>query len=357
MLEDLAPLELQETYDNAGLILGSPDQEVDKVLICLDVNEAVLDEALTKGCGLIISHHPLIFKSIKKITDKNPVERLLIRAIKNDTSLYAIHTNIDSVVNGVNGYLAGLLGLIDTAILSPRRGLLKKLVTFCPTDKAEQVRKALFEAGGGHIGNYDSCSYNVEGIGSFRPLGNANPYVGKIGEIHFENEVRIETIFPVYKERKLIEALLISHPYEEVAYDIYQLDNVYERVGAGITGMLPDELDENAFLHFVKSKINIHCIRHSAFIGNKIKKIAICGGSGSDLIHEAMASGSQVFLTADLKYHDFSESDGKILLADIGHYESEQFTKELLHSVLCEKFPNFAFLITDHNTNNVNYFF
>jgi dinuclear metal center YbgI/SA1388 family protein len=356
VLEEFAPLRLQEDYDNAGLILGNRDDEIDKALLCLDVTESVLDEAIRKGCGLIISHHPLLLRGIKKITGENPVERLLLKAIKNDLSLYAVHTNIDSIIHGVNGYLARILGLNDIAILLPKHGLLKKLVTFCPVDKAEQVRKALFEAGGGYIGNYDSCSYNVIGQGSFRPLENAHPYVGEIGKIHFEEEVRVETIFPAFAEQKIVKALLESHPYEEVAYDIYRLDNEYNKAGSGMTGILPDEMDEKDFLNFIKFKINIPCIRHSGFIGKKIKKVALCGGSGKDLIHDAIVSGSDAFLTSDMKYHDFSESDGKLLLADIGHYESEQFTKELLYSVLSEKFPTFAFLVTSENTNYIHYF-
>ena len=354
-LEEFAPLSLQESYDNAGLLVGNGDAGVSKILISLDVTEEVIEEAIKKGCNLIVSHHPVIFKGLKRITGGSYVERIVAAAIKNDIALYAIHTNLDNVDSGVNSILCDKLGLKNKKILSPKRELLRKLVTFCPVKFAGKVRDAVFAAGAGHIGNYDSCSYNVNGTGSFRGSDETNPFVGEKGKLHFEEEVRIETIFPVYKEREIISAMISAHPYEEVAYDIYPLENEFSLVGAGMTGELEGETDEIDFLKRVKNVTGIGCIKHTGLTGRKVKKVAVCGGSGSFLIGEALRSGADVFLTGDIKYHEFFDADGKLIIADIGHYESEQFAKDLIYSVLIKKFPNFAVLISEVNTNVVNY--
>jgi dinuclear metal center YbgI/SA1388 family protein len=355
-LEEYAPLLLQESYDNVGLILGDPEQEIHQALISLDITEDVLEEAITRQCNLIISHHPLIFRSICKITRKTSVERMIIKAIKNDLAIYAIHTNIDNLLHGVNKSVSEKFRLKNLRILSPRKDLLHKLVTFCPLEKSNEVREALFQSGAGYLGNYDKCSFNLEGRGSFRALENADPYVGNIGELHFENEVRIEMVYPVYREKEILEALLQTHPYEEVAYDIYSLGNEFNNAGAGVIGELPERMDEKKFLEKVKQEMKCSCIRHSGLTGGKVIRVAICGGSGSFLIQKAIAAKADAFITADLKYHNFFEAEGKILLADIGHYESEQFVKELLFTIISEKFPNFACFISELNTNSVNYF-
>lgn len=352
-LEKYAPLSLQETYDNSGLLIGSYDQVINKTLIALDVTEAVLNEAIENKCELIVAHHPLIFKGIKSLTGKNYVEKLIIKAIKNNIAIYAIHTNLDNVKNGVNGILADKLSLKKIKILSIKGNVLKKLVTFCPVDHAEKVRNAMFNAGAGHIGNYDSCSYNLYGEGSFRALAGTKPFVGKKGEVHFEKETRIETIIPEYNIVAIINALLEAHPYEEVAYDIYPLDNTNKEVGAGMIGEISNETEPMEFLKQLKSTLNCDAIRHNSFINRKIKKVAICGGSGSFLINQAFRAGADIFITGDVKYHDFFELDGKMVIADAGHYETEQFTKELIHSVLKENFPNFALLISQVVTNPV----
>ena len=355
-LEKLAPPFLQESYDNAGLLIGNPEMEVSKVLISLDVTEKVLDEAIVKNCQIIIAHHPLIFKGLKRITGKNMVERIVAKAIKNDIAIYAIHTNLDNVIGGVNSILCDKLGIRNPQILSPKEGLLRKLVTFCPKKDASKVRQAIFDAGAGHIGNYDNCSFNTEGTGSFRALEGSNPYVGEKGQVHFEEEVRIESVLPVYLENKILQAMNAAHPYEEVAYDIYPLMNTYGNVGAGMIGELETEMDEKAFLQRIKDITGSACIRHSDLLGKKIKKVAVCGGSGSFLIQDAIRAGADIFITGDIKYHDFFEADKKLVIADIGHYESEQFSKELIYSVLIKKFPTFAVLISEGHTNSVNYF-
>lgn len=354
LIERIAPVQLQETYDNAGLIIGEKNSEIDKAIICIDVTETIIDEAITKNCQLVISHHPLIFKGLKKINGKNSIEKIIIKAIKNNIAIYAAHTNLDNVINGVNSILSQKLGLKNIRSLQPKKDIFKKLVFFCPVIHADKVRKAIFEAGAGQIGNYDNCSFNTEGDGSFKALENANPFVGEPGKLHFEKEIRIETIFPFYIENKVVEALLQAHPYEEVAYDIYKLDNYFASIGSGIIGEI-EEADEIQFLTELKKVSNCKCIKHSDLLNKKIKKVAICGGSGSFLIKDAIAAKADIFITGDVKYHDFFEAENKILIADIGHFESEQFTKELLYTIITKKFPNFAVLISENNTNPIHY--
>jgi dinuclear metal center YbgI/SA1388 family protein len=354
-IEAYAPLSLQEDYDNSGIIIGHPESEILGALVCIDVTEAVIEEAILRKCDVIVAHHPLIFKGIRKITGQNSTERIIELAIRNNISVYAAHTNLDNAASGVNAMLSQKIGLHNCRVLEPSRGLLRKLVTFCPSENAAIVRDALFQAGAGHIGNYDNCSFNTTGNGSFRALENANPYVGEINKLHVENEIRIETVFPVYAQSKIVRALLESHPYEEVAYDIYRLENIFADAGAGMIGDLQEETDEQVFLLHIKKLIGGSTIRHTALLGRKISRVALCGGSGSFLINSAIDSGADVFLSGDIKYHDFFTTEGRILLADIGHYESEQFTKELLFTLLTKKFPNFAVLISDTLTNPIIY--
>ncbi len=355
-LENYAPLYLQEAYDNSGLLIGNHDAEVHKALTCIDVTEEIIDEAIDKKCDMIISHHPLIFNNLKRINGNSMTGRVITKAIKNNICIYAIHTNLDNVINGVNSIISGKLGLVNTTPLLKKENMLRKLVTFCPLDKAEQVKTALFNAGAGNIGNYDCCSFSAQGKGSFRAGENTNPYVGAIGKLHHEDEIRIETIYPVYKEKQVLDALFASHPYEEVAYDIYSLKNKSGNAGTGIIGELKKEETCTKILSRIKEITGAKTIRHSKLLKNKIRKVAICGGSGSALISEAIYEGADILITSDVKYHDFFSAEGRIIIADTGHYESEQFTKELIYSVLNKKFPKFAVLITNINTNPINYF-
>lgn len=355
VIEDLAPVSFQESYDNTGMQIGNTDKEINSVLLTLDVTEATINEAIENKTELIISHHPLIFSGIKKLSGKNSTERIVIKAIKNDIAIYSCHTNIDSAWNGVNIKLAEKLGLQNIKILKPVSGNLKKLVTFVPTENADKLRTALFEAGAGNIGNYDSCSYNSEGKGTYRANENANPFAGKINELHTENEIRIETIFPSYLKSKVLSALLANHPYEEVAFDIFSLDNTYNKQGIGAIGILNEEVDENIFLKSIKKTLNCKQIRYSALTGKKIKKVAVCGGSGSFLISEALSSGADAFVTADLKYHQFQEPEHKLLLVDAGHFETEYHTLEIFYELLNKKFPTFAIYFSKVSTNPVNY--
>ncbi|MBN2349683.1 MAG: Nif3-like dinuclear metal center hexameric protein [Bacteroidales bacterium] len=356
ILEKHAPLNYQESYDNSGLTVGDPAMEISGAILTLDVTEEVITEAIDLNFNLIISHHPVVFSGIKKITGRNATEKILIKAIQNNIALYAVHTNIDSVRYGVNSKICEKIGLENCSILAPVSGELLKLVTFVPSAQADQVRMAMFEAGAGHIGNYDQCSYNIEGYGTFRGLENTKPFAGKQGELHFEKEVRIETIFPKNLQNKITEALLKSHPYEEVAYDIYPLANVFDQVGMGMKGDLTNPVDETEFLKLLKSVFETKVIRHTKLLGKKVNKVAVCGGSGSFLINKAIASGADVFVTGDVKYHQFFEAENKLVIADIGHFESEQFTKEIFYDLLKKNFPKFAIRLSEVNTNPIKYY-
>jgi dinuclear metal center YbgI/SA1388 family protein len=356
-LETIAPPSLQESYDNAGLLTGMPEWECGGALVSLDITDDIIDEAIKLKCNLLIAHHPLIFKGLKRLNGKDPVSRNIIRAIKNDLAIYAIHTNLDNVRHGVNGRIAEMLELQECEILHPQSGRLKKLICFVPIALTDMVRQALFVAGAGQIGRYAGCSFSTEGTGSFTAGQGASPFVGKDGQPHMEKESRLEVIFPEYIERQILSALKGAHPYEEVAYDILTLDNEHGGIGSGMTGLLPKPVEESTFLARVKEAFRIPVIRHSAFSGKLVNRVSLCGGAGSFLVSKAIAAKSDVFLTADLKYHDFFEADGKILLADIGHFESEQFTSDLVYGLLKEKFPTFAVLKTGVITNPVNYFF
>jgi len=310
-LETVAPLRLQESYDNAGLILGDNQVEITSILVTLDVTEEVVEEAIQNNCNLIVAHHPIVFSGLKKITGKNYVQRTLLKAIKNDIAIYAAHTNLDSVTGGVNGKICEKLGLENCKILEPAAGMLKKLVTFVPVDHSEKVRKAIFSAGAGNIGNYDSCSFNAHGQGTFRGDETTNPFVGQKGTPHYENEIRVETILPDYLQGKVVSALLEAHPYEEVAYDIYPLDNKFDQIGMGMIGILPEEKTEEDVLQLLKDTFHTGVIRHTALQNKKVKKIAVCGGAGSFLLNKAITAGADLFVTGDFKYHQFFDAENK----------------------------------------------
>ena len=355
-LETVAPLSYQESYDNSGLLTGDASQQATSALATIDVTEDVVDEAIKLGSNLIVSHHPLVFSGIKKLTGKNYVERALIKAIKNDVAIYAAHTNLDSVTGGVNTKICEKLQLKDCKILQPTSGNLKKLVVFVPDTHAEIIRNTIFEAGAGTIGNYDMCSFNTKGEGSFRGNENSQPFVGNKQTIHFENETRVETIFPGFLQSKIITTMLQSHPYEEVAYDIYPLDNKNQLIGIGMVGKLENPLEEKDFLLQLKNTFHCGVVKHTNLTGKKISKVAVCGGSGSFLLPDAIAANADVFVTGDFKYHQYFDAENKIVIADVGHFESEQFTKELFYELLTKKFPKFAVHLSKVKTNPVNYF-
>jgi dinuclear metal center YbgI/SA1388 family protein len=362
-LEEIAPLSYSEDFDNTGLLVGDSGWEVTGILVTLDTLESVVDEAIDQDCNLIVSFHPIIFSGLKKITGRSYVERVIQKAIRNDIAIFAIHTALDNAWNGVNAMICDKIGLNKTSILIPKQGTIQKLVTYVPVKEASTVREALFAVGAGDIGNYSNCSFSSEGQGSFNPNENANPMLGTRGKTHFEDEIRIEVTFQKHKKGKILQALFSAHSYEEVAYEITTLENTNQHIGMGMIGTLENPVPEEEFLSHLKVSMQTSCIRHSELRGKPVQKVAVLGGSGSFAIDAAKAKGADAFVTADMKYHDFFKSEGEILLADIGHYESEQFTKELIINVLSKKILNFApalpegrLVLSQINTNPISYF-
>ena len=354
-LESIAPKAFQEAYDNSGLLTGNPDDQLAGVLVTLDCTEAVVEEAIKLKCNLIVAHHPIIFKGLKKLTGQNYVERTIIKAIKNDVAIYAVHTNLDNVHTGVNRKIAEKLGLQNLRILSPSRNTLSKLVTFIPEANTVKVMDALYKAGAGQIGKYKNCSFTTSGSGTFLSGKDSNPHLGKRGQAQEVKENRVEVIFQNHMEAQLLTALKQAHPYEEVAYYISRLENENQEVGAGMIGELKAAEEPKAFLARLKKVMKSGCVRYTALIERPVKKVAICGGSGSFLVPQAIKAGADVFVSADFKYHEFFDAEGQIIIADIGHFESEQYTKELLKEVLEEKFPTFAINFSNTVTNPISY--
>ncbi|NND63814.1 MAG: Nif3-like dinuclear metal center hexameric protein [Flavobacteriaceae bacterium] len=363
LLDEVAPLSYTEDFDNTGLLVGDMSSEVTGILVTLDTLESVVDEAIEHNCNLIVSFHPIVFKGLKKITGKTYVERVVAKAIKNDISIFSIHTALDNSWNGVNAMICSKLGLGKRQILIPQEGTILKLQTYVPNKSADKVREALFEAGAGAIGNYSNCSFNSFGKGSFMGNEDSNPTIGQKGETHFEDETQIGVTFQKHLKHKVIQSLFKNHPYEEVAYEVTTLDNTNQHIGMGMVGQFEEPMPEDKFLKHIKNVFNSGCVRHSELLSNPIKKVAVLGGSGSFAIESAQAAGADAFITADLKYHDFFAVEGKILLADVGHYESEQYTKELLVAELSKKITNFAPALAEGriikskiNTNPIRYY-
>lgn len=354
-IEEYAPLPLQEGFDNAGVQVGDVNQPAHGALLCLDVTEEVIDEALELGCNLIISHHPLAFRPFKSLTGKSYIERCLMKACKYDLVIYAAHTNLDNANGGVNFKLAELIGLQNVRVLSPQKQALLKLVTFVPESYADLVRTTLFNAGAGRIGNYDSSSFNLPGEGTFRANEGCHPFCGEIGALHTEKEIRIETVLPAFRKGAVMQALLSVHPYEEPAFDFYLLENRWEQVGSGVVGELLEEEDEMSFLQRIKELFQVGCVKHSPLTGRPIREVALCGGSGAFLINDAINYGADIFITGEAKYNDFYDVEDRILLATIGHYESEVCTKEIFYSIISRKFPTFALHLSNVNSNPVKY--
>jgi dinuclear metal center YbgI/SA1388 family protein len=355
-LENLAPLSYAEDFDNVGLLVGDYSKRVSGILVTLDTLEEVVDEAINNNCNLIVTFHPIIFKGLKTLTGKNYVEKTVLKAIKNDIAIYAIHTALDNCITGVNDIICNKLGLKNKSILIPQKSTIKKLTTYVPIKDANKLRQELFNAGAGAIGNYDNCSFNIEGHGTFKGNINSTPVIGEKGVLHKEKETQINITFEKHLEAEILRALFSNHPYEEVAYEIITLNNTNQNIGIGMIGELENELEEEEALKFIKTKLNTELIRHSKPLNKKIKRIAVLGGSGSFAIKNAIQNKADLFITADLKYHDFFSAEKNILLADVGHYESEQYTKNYLHEYLSEKFTNFAVLLSKINTNPVKYF-
>ena len=359
VLEKVAPLSYQESYDNSGLITGKNQQEVSKVLLCLDCLESVVDEAIEKGCELIIAHHPIVFSGLKKLNGKNYIERVIIKAIKNDIAIYACHTNLDNVLNnGVNQKIANKLGLKNQRILSTKGNMMSKLVVYCPSDKPEEierVRENLFANGAGHISDYSNCSFNSQGKGTYFPGETTNPAFGEKGKTNFMDETKIEVVVMNQEANRIVTEVNKVHPYEEVAYEIVPISNPNQQIGSGIIGELDNEIDTKEFLSFLKKEMKTECVRYTNIHTNTVKKIAVCGGAGSFLLNDAKRQNADIFITGDYKYHQFFDAENEIIIADIGHYESEQFTIELFQEILERKTKGLSIIPTLVNTNPVNY--
>ena len=354
-IEQLAPLSYAEDFDNVGLLIGNYSTEVTGVLVTLDTLEETVDEAIANNCNLIVSFHPIVFSGLKKINGNNYVERVVLKAIQNNIAIYATHTALDNVNNGVSAKMGEVLGLENMKTLIPKKGIIKKLTTYVPYQNADNLRNKLFEAGAGNIGNYDNCSFNTEGKGSYKGNENSNPTIGEKGELMFEKETCITVTFDSFLEGKILSVLFKNHPYEEVAYEIITLDNQNQNVGMGMIGELPSAMNEKDFLLFVKETFKTGCVRHSELLDKPIKKVAVLGGSGSFAIKNAMRAGADAYISADFKYHEFFKAEKRILLADVGHYESEQFTKNLLVDYLSKKISTFAIILSEKSTNPIHY--
>ncbi|OIQ27929.1 MAG: Nif3-like dinuclear metal center hexameric protein [Bacteroidetes bacterium MedPE-SWsnd-G2] len=354
-LETLAPLNYAEDFDNVGLLVGDKSTKLKGVLVTLDTTEAVVDEAIENNCNLVVSFHPIIFKGLKRLNGSNYVERVAIKAIKHDIAIYSMHTALDNSHIGVSAIMANKLGLTNQNILLPKKSTILKLTTYAPINEAESIKNALFNAGAGTIGNYDNCSFATNGIGTFKANEAANPSIGEKGKRHSEEESKISVTFPKHLKSKVLSALFNAHSYEEVAYEIVSLENTNQNIGMGIVGVLPESADSTSFLQDLKLKFKTPAIRHSKLLDKPIKKVALLGGSGSFAIEAAINASADVYITADLKYHDFFRAENKIILADIGHYESEQYTKNYLADYLSKKITNFAIVLSMTNTNPVKY--
>lgn len=358
-LENWAHPSLQESYDNTGLITGNSQWNCTGLLCALDATDEIIEEAIERKCNMVVTHHPILFRPIKKLTGNGYTERAIIKAIKNDIAIYAIHTNLDNVSHGVNLWMAEKIGLQKASlqVLAPKTSLICKLVTYVPETQADQVRNALFEAGAGAIGNYIECSFNSHGTGTFKPLDAASPTIGVAGGPREQvAETKIEMVFPSYLTASTISALHRAHPYESPAYEVVQLQNEWQQTGAGLIGELAGTITETALMDRLKTQFGLKVIRHSCFLSKPLRTIALCGGAGSFLTQAAINAGADAFITADMKYHEFFEADHKLLLADIGHFESEQFTIQGIGTYLQSKFPTFAVLQTGVCTNPVHYF-
>ena len=354
-LEQFAPLQLQEDYDNSGLITGDKNWETSSALVCLDCTEEVVDEAIAKSCNLIIAHHPIVFCGLKSFNGKNYIERTIIKAIKNDIAIYAIHTNLDNVKDGVNGAIAQKIGILNSKILRPKRDYIKKLSFYCPISDSQNIKEKLWEAGAGNIGNYSHCSFSIEGEGTFMGNEESQPTTGEKNNLHKEKEDKIEMVIPSYLKNQILDTLFEVHPYEEVAYELYLLENVHQNIGSGLYGTLSEPMQTHDFLQHLKKVMQTDCIRYTKINKDYIKTVAVCGGSGSFLLDDAKRINADIFITADFKYHQFFDAEDDIIIADIGHYESEQFTKELLCGILNKKFTKFATHLSSINTNPINY--
>ena len=355
-LEEKVPLSYQESYDNCGLLVGDKDTKITSVLTCLDCTEEVIQDAIEKKCNLIVSHHPIIFKPLNRLSNSSYVERIIFQAIKNDIAIYALHTNLDNIINGVSYTFTDRIGLKNVKILKEKNSGLSKLITYVPKKYFIKIQTALFSVGAGKIGNkYDQCSFYSDGLGTFRPLEEANPFIGKKNNFSSQKEVKLEIVFSSYLQKNVVKTLLEAHPYEEVAYEIIRLNNS-NNIGSGVIGDLNEKMDVQSFFKLLKKVMPYSILKHTKLSNKQIKRVAFCGGSGSFLSNEAILKGADIFISSDFKYHDFFSADGKIIIADIGHYETEQFVAEHISRILKKNFPKLDVILTKIDTNPISYY-
>jgi len=353
-IELRVPPALQESYDNSGLLVGRPEMVTGGVLCSLDLTEAVLDEAAARGCGLVVAHHPIIFRKLSRLTAGGHVERCVMRALELGIGIYAWHTNLDNIKAGVSRQMALRLGWEKGRVLRPLQGVMRQLTTFVPVGQAEAVREALFEAGAGWVGNYSHASFNLRGEGTFQPEVGSTPFLGERGTMERVDEMRVELVYPYWLEKTVLKALFAAHPYEEVAYNVLKLENKVNEYGSGWLAELPEPVSAQQLLLQLKTVFG-GMIRHTCDIGRPIRRVALCGGSGSFLLPDALAEGADLLVTADFKYHEFFEADRRILIADLGHFETERFVPQLMADILSQEFASFAVLISETPTNPVSY--
>lgn len=354
-LEQKFPLHWQEDFDNCGIQCGDKEREITGVMVCFDLSEKVIEEAIVKNCNMVVSHHPIIYRTgLKKVEPTNRVGKIICKALENKILLYSMHTNMDSGLNGGNVLFAHKLGLENLQVLSPKTDMLKKLVVFVPIEDAIQLREALFEAGAGSLGKYKNCSYNVKGMGTFTPTEGAEPTIGSVGVSEQVAEERIEVVFPAHAQKKIVEVLFKNHPYEEPAFDIIKLENLNNHIGLGRVGEIPEPMEVESFLLFAKQQLNLQVIKYSGNIGKKIKKVAVCGGGGASFVMDALSMGADIYMTGDIKYHDFFLPENKMIVADIGHFEGENFIREIIYNEINDFFTNFASYISEEEKLEIN---
>lgn len=354
-IEKYAPLWLQEEWDNAGLQVGDTDREATGAVLCVDATEAIVDEAIDRGVNLVISHHPLLFRGLKRITGRTATERIVAKALKHDIAIYSAHTNMDSAPGGVSWATGRRAGLTAMRTLVPQQGRLMKLAVFVPSAYSNAVSEALWNAGAGRMGNYDRCAYMTDGRGTYRPLPGADPAIGTVGQSHTEAETRIEVVFPTAISGRVVQAMLKAHPYEEPAFDLIPLANDITSAGLGVIGSLKTPMPASEYIAWVKQALGIGAIPYAGDARRMVHRVALCGGAGAEFIGNAIAAGADLYMCGDLKYHDFTTHADSIVLADIGHYESEQCTKEIFYDIIQKNFPNFATYYAEEDKNPISY--
>ncbi|MEG1409914.1 MAG: Nif3-like dinuclear metal center hexameric protein [Terrisporobacter sp.] len=351
-IENKYPLNLAYDWDNVGLLVGDFDAEVKKILVSLEANENVIEEAIKNNVDLIVTHHPFIFRKLNKINTRDLKGKLIHKLIKNDIALYSMHTNFDIAFDGLNDYFMEIMGFENTKVLDITNSeVLHKIAVYVPLTHELVIREALGDVGAGHIGNYSHCTFNTPGVGTFRPEENANPFIGKIRETEEVKEVKIETIVPQSILQKTIDKMIKAHPYEEVAYDVYKLENKGNSVGLGRYTTLNQVMDLQSLCEKIKLKLNMDHIRVVGELNTKIKKVAVVTGAGSDMVSLAKSKNCNVIITGDVKYHEAQDAlDMGMCIIDCGHFDTEDIFKDVIKRFL-DTFESVEIVKSEVNLN------